>query len=87
METATNGGAGNPVITSKDNIFDLITALNQTLDEANVPENDRFIILDPIRKRQIKNSPLLNRATPKGDELIRKGFFGDIDDTNVAFSN
>ena len=87
MEAPTNLGAGNPIITSKDNIFDMVTAQNQILDEANVPENDRFMILDPIRKRQIKNSPLLNRATTKWDDLVRKGFFGDIDDTNIWFSN
>lgn len=87
METASNGWAGNPIITDKYNIFDMITALNQILDENNVEENNRFAILDPKRKRQIKNSLLLNRATPSWDALVRKGFFGDIDDINIWFSN
>lgn len=87
METASNGGDGFPIIASKANIYDLVTAVNEVLDLANVPQNSRFVVFSPKEKRYFKNSELLTHATEAGDKTIRKGFMGMIDDTMILWSN
>lgn len=87
METATNGGAGNAVILSKTNIYDFFTAINEKFDEANVPMENRSVILSPKEKRLLSNSPEFQRASDLGDQVSRKGFFGEVDSTRVFISN
>jgi len=87
METATNGGAGNPIKLSKGNIYDMFTALNEKFDEANVPMENRSVTLSPAEKRLLSNSAEFQRASDLGDQIARKGFFGDVDGTRVFISN
>jgi len=87
METASNGGTGNAVILSKTNIYDLVTACSETLDENNVPQAERFIIFSPKEKRLLAKAPELLRSTDLGDKVVRQGFFGMIDDFKIYMSN
>lgn len=87
LETASNGGAGNPIIWSKDNVYDLITAINEVLDEASVPSNSRFVVFSPKEKRLLNKSPFLTRSTADWDKTVRKGFMGEVDSTKVLWSN
>jgi len=87
METATNGGTGNPVKLTKSNIYDLITAITETFDNANVPTEDRWVTFSPAEKRLLSKSDQFLRATNLGDQVVRKGFFGEVDDTKILISN
>lgn len=87
LETATNGGTGNSLIVSKTNIFDLFTAISEKLDDANVPNNNRWVMLSPAEKRLLSKSPDLVKATDKGDKIVTGGFMGDVDGFKVYYSN
>jgi len=87
METSTNGGAGNPIKLSKTNIYDMLTALNEKFDDANVPMENRSITLSPKEKRLLSNSSEFQRASDLGDQVARKGFFGEADNLKVYISN
>lgn len=87
MATATNGWAGNDIILSKTNVYDLITAVNQTLDENNVPDAGRFVIFSPKEKRFLANSPELLRDTKMGDGVVTGWVIGTIDNTTLYWSN
>lgn len=87
MATATNGGAGNPVILTKSNIYDLITAIAQAMDEANIADGNRFIVFSPKEKRLLANAPELLRATNLGDKTVTWGFMGTVDNISIYWSN
>lgn len=86
METASNGGGTNAIRASKDNIYDLCTAIDEKLSLARVPQNDRWVIFSPKEKRHLDKSPYMVRATNMGDEVVRKGFMGVIDNLKVMWS-
>lgn len=87
MITATNGGAGNPVILTKSNVYDLVTAIAQKMDENNIPTNDRWLIVSPLEKRLLANAPELLRSTSMGDSVVTGGFMGEIDGVQIRYSN
>jgi len=87
MTTASNGGGTNSVTVSKSNIYDLITGVAMKLDQANVPDSDRWIVLDPKRKRFLLNAPELVRDTTLGDNVVTGGTIGTVDNMKVYWSN
>lgn len=87
METATNGGAGNAIIASKNNMYDLVTAVVEVMDENNIPNNDRWLVISPKEKRLLSKAPELVRSTAMGDRIVTGGFMGDIDGVKIWFSN
>lgn len=87
METATNGGTGNPVILSKSNIYDLVTAAVEIMDLNNIPMTERFMILSPSERRLLSKSDEFLRSTDLGDQVVRNGFAGRVDDVNIFYSN
>ena len=89
LETTTNGWGTNAMILSKTNIYDMLTAVSQKLDENNVPTDNRWIIVSPKEKRFIAKSPDLVRDTEMWDEIVVKGgwYLGMINDLKIYFSN
>jgi len=87
MATASNGGGTNKIILSKSNIYDMITAVAQKLDEAKVPDSGRFIILSPKEKRLLASAPELLRSTNLGDKTVTGGFMGTVDNISIYWSN
>lgn len=87
MTTASNGGGTNSVTVSKSNIYDLITGVAMKLDQANVPDSDRWIVIDPKRKRYLLNAPELVRDTTLGDNVVTGGVIGTVDNMKVYWSN
>jgi len=65
LETASNSWAWNPIDLSKTNVFDMITAISQKLDEWNVADQDRFLVVSPAMKRVMMKSPDLVKDTNK----------------------
>ena len=87
MATATNSWGTNSIALTKSNIYDLITAINQKLDQANAPDTDRFVIFSPAEKRLLANAPELLRSTSMWDGVVTGWVIGMIDNTTIYWSN
>lgn len=77
-----------PVTLSGANILQVITSMSSTLDEQNVPESDRWLVLTPYDRQMLMASPLA-QAQFMGDptSIIRNGKIGTIDRFTVYVSN
>lgn len=95
LETASNGGTTNPVILTKANIYDLVTAVAEKLDTApdslgnatGVPDNNRWMIITPAEKRFLAKSNDLVRDTEMGDKIVTGGFMGELNGIKIYYSN
>ena len=87
MTTATNSGAGNPIKLTKSNIYDFVTAIAEKMDENNMPNADRRLILSPAEKRLLIQAPELVRDTAMGDMVVTGGYMGMIDNIQIRYSN
>lgn len=89
-----NLGDGNPtggltgVKLTKDNVIDNIVAMNQVLNEQNVPEQGRWMVIPAWMGSLIKTSDLKNAAIT-GDQTspLRNGRIGMVDNTTLYVSN
>jgi len=81
-----SGPAGTPA--GSLNILQTITAMASALDEQNVPETDRFLILTPVERNMLMSSNLA-QAQFMGDStsIVRNGKIGRIDRFDVYVSN
>jgi len=77
-----------PVTLTASNILTTLTALGGVLDEQNIPETDRFIVIDPATRQLLMQSNLA-QAQFMGDatSMIRNGRIGSIDRFTVYVSN
>ncbi|TDN70415.1 hypothetical protein [Paraburkholderia sp. BL10I2N1] len=77
-----------PVALTPANILSYITSLSSVLDENNVPETDRWLIITPT-ERQILMQSNLAQAQFMGDgsSILRNGKIGQIDRFTVYVSN
>lgn len=82
------GASGVPVVLTVANIIDKIVEANQILDEADQPDDGRFIVLPAWACAMLKKGDL-KRADITGDStgLIRTGLIGMIDRFKVYKSN
>lgn len=82
------GTPAAPVVQSASTILALLTSLAGVLDEQNVPETDRFLVIDPVT-RQLLMSSNLAQAQFMGDDksMVRNGKIGVIDRFTVFVSN
>lgn len=73
---------------SSSSAVSLITALSAVLDEQNVPETDRFLLMSPADRQVLMNSDL-RQAYLTGDSqsILRNGKIGMIDRFTVYVSN
>lgn len=79
---------GSDTSVTKTNILDLILLAGQKLDELNVPETGRYIVLPPPAITALKSSDLKD-ASLAGDaqSILRNGRVGQIDRFTVYSSN
>jgi len=77
-----------PIALTGTNVLQVITQLASTLDEANVPESDRYLIISPQVRQVLMQSNLAN-AQFIGDtqSMQRNGRIGQIDRFTVYVSN
>ncbi len=80
------GTTGSPLTVTKDgasattNVIDLIVDMGTVLDEANVPETDRFLVIPAKMAGLIKKSELKDASlTGDGTTPLRNGRLGMID--------
>jgi hypothetical protein len=77
-----------PVALTSTNILQKITELASVLDEQNVPETDRWLVIDPLTRMTLLSSNLA-QAQFMGDSTsaLRNGLIGQIDRFKVYVSN
>ena len=82
------GTATAPVTLTAANVLATLTALAGVLDEQNIPETDRWLLIDPLT-RQILMQSNLAQAQFMGDDksMVRNGKIGMIDRFTVYVSN
>lgn len=82
------GVAGAPLQLTKTNVVDAIIDSGQVLDEANVPETDRFLVIPAWVAAMIKKSDLKD-ASLTGDSQtpLRNGRIGMIDRYTIYVSH
>jgi hypothetical protein len=82
------GTTGAPVQITKTNAIDNILNYGQVLDEQNVPEQGRFLVLPPAYIKLLKASDLKDASlTGDGASVLRNGRIGMIDRFTVYSSN
>lgn len=85
---STNPFGGVPLTLSASNIIATITAMSSVLDEQNVPDTDRFLVINPLVRSYLMNSNL-QQAYMTGDpqSVLRNGKIGTIDRFTIYVSN
>jgi len=83
--TDVNASAAN---VTASNILGFILDAGQTLDENNIPEDGRYMIISPAAASLLKQSEL-RQAYLTGDNVspLRNGFIGTVDRFNMYVSN
>lgn len=82
------GTATAPVALTASNVLATLTALAGALDEQNIPETERWLLIDPLT-RQILMQSNLAQAQFMGDDksMVRNGKIGMIDRFTVYVTN
>lgn len=77
-----------PATVSTSNVLGFILEAGQTLDENNIPEEDRFMIINPATASILKQTEL-RQAYLTGDSVspLRNGFIGMVDRFKMYVSN
>lgn len=82
------GIAATPVVISKTTVLDYIVDLGTVLDEQNVPETGRKLVIPAWMAGQIKKSDLKDASiTGDGTSVLRNGRIGTIDRFELFSSN
>ena len=82
------GATGTPFAATPTNIVDAIVDMGNCLDEQNIPETGRWLVIPPWLAAMIKKSDLRN-ASISGDgiSMSRNGRLGQIDRFTLYSSN
>ena len=77
-----------PVTLSASNVVQKVLEMASILDEQNVPENDRWLVIDPLTRALLFQSELA-KAYSTGDATspVRNGKIGTIDRFTVYVTN
>jgi len=82
------GTTGSPVAIDKTNVVEYIADLGTVLDEQNVPESGRWMVLPPWMCNLIKKSDLKDASlSGDGTSIMRNGRLGIIDRFMLYNSN
>ena len=85
------GTSGAPIDLTPANIGPYIYNMQEQLDAAKVPAEDRHLIITPRMRNKLTQSDEFTKATVVGDETARNGFIGKVGGfsvhvtTNYAF--
>lgn len=88
------GTTGSPLVVTKDGasstvaVVDLLVDMGTVLDEANVPESDRYVVIPAKLANLIKKSELKDASlSGDGTSILRNGRLGMIDRFTVYVSH
>lgn len=81
-------GAGDGTSTAAKSVIDHIVDMGTVLDEQNVPETGRWVLIPSIVANRIKKSDLKDASlTGDGESVMRNGRLGKIDNFTLYKSN
>ena len=82
------GTDASPVSLTAGNVVQKVLELASVLDEQNVPETDRYLVIDPATRALLFQSELA-KAYSTGDDtsIVRNGKIGKVDRFDVYVSN
>lgn len=83
----TIGNDTTPETVTAENAIDLLVDLGTILDEANVPEDGRWVILPPWYHAMIEKSPKFQYTSENMSSVVRNGVVGRIAGFDVMKSN
>ena len=83
----TIGDDTTPEVVTTENAIDLLVDLGTILDEANVPEDGRWVILPPWYHAMIEKSPKFQYTSENMSSVVRNGVVGRIAGFDVMKSN
>lgn len=74
---------------SSSNAYEQLTEASKLLNEANVPDEGRYIVVDPVGIKALSNDTAFQRASDLGDMVSQMGFqmMGRAAGFNVWMSN
>jgi len=79
---------GYPVLGTDISITDVLLRLGQVLDEQNIPEQGRWVVMSAAAGRYIKQSELRQvYVSGDGTSMLRNGRLGQIDRFTIYISN
>lgn len=82
------GVTGASRVVTKDDIVDFIVDAGQTLDEQNIPESGRWMVIPAWMSSMIKRSDLKDASlSGDGTSILRNGRLGMIDRFTLYLSN
>ena len=82
------GATTTPVTVNSTNVIDLIVNLGLVMDEQNIPENGRWILIPAWASAMIKKSELRDASlSGDGTSMLRNGRLGMIDRFTIYMSN
>lgn len=92
MNTAVQGGANDlgtvAIHTTKQNLYDAIVDLGVVLDEDNVPEEGRFVVVSPsLHGRLQKLDTFVAAGDDRGAGVRTTGFIGSVSGLDIYKSN
>lgn len=77
-----------PLVLTGANVLNMVTALASTLDEQNVPDSDRWLVINPYVRQIMMASDLLQaQITGDSASIIRTAKIGRLDRFDVYVSN
>jgi hypothetical protein len=77
-----------PVVLAANNVINVVTALASVLDEQNVPDTDRWLVISPYFRNVLMASPLAQAyVTGDSQSILRNGKIGTIDRFTIYVSN
>lgn len=84
-EMAENAGTvADAVELTPENIYDKIVEGSETLDDAEVPDTERAIVVTPATYRIMKKSPDINMDSDISEEMRLKGVISMVDGMAVV---
>ncbi|WP_373531903.1 P22 phage major capsid protein family protein [Vampirovibrio sp.] len=67
-----------PIALTSANIYSYITQLAEKLDNNNIPQESRHLVITPKFKTMLLQSDEFTRATSLGDNVIQNGYIGNV---------
>lgn len=82
------GASGAPAIISRTNVLDYIVDCGSVLDEQNIPESGRWMVIPSWMANLLKKSDIRDASfTNEGSSVLRNGRIGMIDRFTLYLSN
>jgi len=90
LEAYSEAAASNVISSggfTDENAYEQLTEAGRLLSESDVPDQGRYIVVDPAGIKALSNDPAFLKASDLGDQTAREGFMGRAAGFDVFMSN